>query len=153
MVPSTLSVGATFWTPSGFTASIFLPRSGNVRSAALISTGLSAGPTAWDARLAVWMRMSTAAGPLVPTTHTRAEPSLLPHGFTPLNSGWARPFQNWRWLNTALTADGVLTPVTCRAFPNTGSATDVVTSAPDLLRPCEPVALSTSVGTAGSVNG
>src|SRR3954470_12228443 len=47
--PRTLSVGLTVCSPSGLRSKSFLPRSGKVRPAADISTGLSGGPTACEA--------------------------------------------------------------------------------------------------------
>ena len=151
MPPSSLSVELTFWRPSGLRASSFLPTSWNARPAADISTSFRTGPTAWDAGLAFAIWMLTCAGiPLELTCQTRAPLSRLPNGFTPLNSGWARPFQKLRWLKTALITDGVFLPVTRRTFLpptlNTGSATEEVDSTPFALTPtnvvlrtpCEP---------------
>src|SRR5689334_16120551 len=84
--------------------------------------------------MSIWM-----GDPALPRTQTFARESLLPNGFMPLNSGWARPLKKLRWLNTALMVEGAFFPVTWRTFTpltlNTGSATEVVISAPDLLKP------------------
>src|SRR6478735_2987755 len=111
----------------------------------------------------MWISIWTG-DPALPRAQTLAKVSLFPNGLTPLNSGCARPLKKLRWLNTALIVEGAFLPVTWRTFTplmlNTGSATEVVISAPDLLKPanwlmrtpCEPVILSTSL-VGGMVNG
>src|SRR6478609_2626252 len=112
----------------------------------------------------MWISIWTG-DPALPRAQTLAKVSLFPNGVTPLNSLCARPLKKLRWLNTALITDGVFLPVTWRTFTpltlNTGSATDVVSSAPVLLlnpakvllrTPCDPVMLSLSV-VGGLVNG
>src|SRR4028119_547315 len=136
-LPRTLSWGCTYCLPSGRSTRSFLPRflgngsatpsrlmllipsnfcpiSGNVRPVADSSTELSGGPTACDASAEFFrLTFTCCRGDChVGAFRTNAFGSLDPKGFTPLNSFWARPSQNWRWLNTALIVLGVLRSVT-----------------------------------------
>src|SRR4028118_2125010 len=91
----------------------FCPISGSTRPVADASTELSGGPTACDASDEFFRLIFTFSGGdcFLGDFRTNALESLDPNGFTPLNSSWARPSQNWRWLNTALIVLGVLRSV------------------------------------------
>src|SRR3989454_4243788 len=88
----------------------------NDRPAQLISTALSGGPSAWDAKaeegMATWTCLRTPAS----NFQTRALGFLIPNGSPPLNMLLARPSQKLRKLNAALITVGVLRPVTCRVL-------------------------------------
>src|SRR5262249_60989312 len=97
------------------------------------SPPLSGGPTACDARLAFARRPCTGTGVPPDTISTIAFASFGPAGLTPLKTLLARPSQKLRKLKIALTAEGVLRPVTWRTLVpwklKTGSATVVQSSA------------------------
>src|SRR4028119_762640 len=129
-LPRTLSWGCTSCWPSGRSCLSFLPvslgrfltlmlsnfcpTSGSTRPVADSSTEFSGGPTACEASAEFFRLIFTCSRGdcFVGAFRTKAFGSLDPNGFTPLNSFWARPSQNWRWLNTALIVLGVLRSVT-----------------------------------------
>ena len=75
------------------------------------------GPTAWEAREELSRATGTLARPPPAcVTQMPAVASLCPKGFCPLNALLARPSQKLRKLKTALTAVGVLRPVTRRVL-------------------------------------
>src|SRR5438270_2274158 len=113
--PRTLSVGDTCCMPSGFEVSSLYPselRPLKGRPPHDISTGLSGGPSAWEARLTWRMSIGDTSGPL-----TTAPFRVAPNGSVRLKSWLARPSQKLSRLKTALMTDGALRPVTARVVP------------------------------------
>ena len=110
LVPNTLSLPATICPASGIGTwrSIFLPSCKKLRPSQDISVPLFAGPTAWDAALALSMLICNGLGfPMPSTFNTNTLGSVVaPPGLTPLKVSRARPSQKKRKLYTELITDG-----------------------------------------------
>src|SRR5438067_5722528 len=99
--PSRLSLGLTVCLASGCRLSILWPNWAKERLPQDISTELSAGPTAWEARLEFVSEMATCCGAPPANFQTLALASREPNGLIPLKSFCARPSQKLRKLKTA----------------------------------------------------
>src|SRR4051812_36178112 len=132
-----------------------------------ISTSLPGGPVACEASEELAMLTWTCSTlPSEPTLPTRAPPSRLPNGSTPLKSFCARPSQKLRKLNTALMTDGVLRPVVRRTgAPSTlksgslvanvwssAGSPGVTPSKSDGMTPCDPETFEVSDRTADALS-